>query len=192
MAHRDLRTTLQSLSDQSIKTSRCLDDTYYSILEKVSTLRQTIGTLQELSDLTKELHSNFETDARELTDDVQGQFENSDNFDTQQKQVAALEERIRAGKEKADALTARLAEAKERVDARAKSEAQWEASTDRTLPQNEYEFAVINIMYRLVAVLWRHTHLHGLPHYDPGTLPPSQTHSHRHTSQPRTRPCHRA
>ena len=68
----------------------------------------------------------------DLLDDVQGQFENSDNFHTQQKQVSALEERLMAGKEKADALTARLAEAKERVDRRARREAQWEASTNRT------------------------------------------------------------
>ncbi|KAF1359568.1 hypothetical protein EJ07DRAFT_166130 [Lizonia empirigonia] len=128
---RDLRIALQSLSDQSLKTSRRLDDTYYSILEKVSTLRQTIGTLQALSSLTKELHGNFKTDAQELLDDVQGQFENSVSFDSQQRQLAALEERIRAGKEKADTLTSRLATAKERVHARAKSEAQWEASTNR-------------------------------------------------------------
>ncbi|KAJ4344168.1 hypothetical protein N0V95_006283 [Ascochyta clinopodiicola] len=128
---RDLRTVLQSLSDQSLKTSRRLDDTYYSILEKVSTLRQTIGTLQELSSLTKELHGNFETDAQELLDDVQGQFESSNNFDTQQKQLAALEERIRVGKDKADSLTTRLTAAKERVNARAKSEAQWEADTNQ-------------------------------------------------------------
>ncbi|KAF2627765.1 hypothetical protein BU25DRAFT_340639 [Macroventuria anomochaeta] len=129
--YRDLRAALQSLSDQSLKTSRRLDDTYYSILEKVSTLRQTIGTLQELSGLTKELHGNFETDAQDLLNDVKGQFENSDNFDVQQKQVAVLEERIRVGKEKADALTARLTEVKEKVDRRARSEAQWEADTNR-------------------------------------------------------------
>ncbi|XPS93748.1 hypothetical protein M3J09_003089 [Ascochyta lentis] len=128
---RNLRTVLQSLSDQSLKTSRQLDDTYYSILEKVSTLRQTIGTLQELCGLTKDLHGNFETDAQELLDDVQGQFESANSFDTQQKQLTALEERIRIGKEKADTLTTRLAAAKERVDARAKSEAQWESSTNR-------------------------------------------------------------
>lgn len=191
MAHRDLRVALQSLSDQSIKTSRRLDDTYYSILEKVSTLRQTIGTLQELSDLTKELHNNFEADAQELIDDVQGQFDNSDNFDAQQKQVAALEERIRAGKKKADALTARLAKAKECVDARAKSEAQWEASTDRTLPQNGYCLAATKIVYRLVAVFWRHAHIRSLAHRDAGTLPPSQTHSCQHAPRTRTRYCHR-
>ncbi|KAJ4988067.1 hypothetical protein SVAN01_06479 [Stagonosporopsis vannaccii] len=129
--HRDLRSALQSLSDQSLKTSRRLDDTYYSILEKISTLRQTIGTLQELSGLTRELHGNFETDAQALLDDIQGQFKSSNNFDAQRNQIVALEERVAAGKEKAHALTARLVEAKERVDRRAKSEAQWEASMNR-------------------------------------------------------------
>ena len=133
MAHRDLRAALQSLSDQSLKTSRRLDDTYYSILEKVSVLRQTIGTLQELSGLTKELHDNFETDTTELVEDVTGQVEAFDGFQTQQKQVSNLESRIKAGKEKADALTARLAKAKERVDAKAKSEAQWQAKNTRTI-----------------------------------------------------------
>jgi predicted RNase H-like nuclease (RuvC/YqgF family) len=122
MARRDLRAVLQSLSDQSLKTSRRLDDTV---------LRQTIGTLQELSGLTKELHDNFESDTTELVEDVTGQVEAFDGFKAQQEQVSGLEERIRAGKEKADALTARLERAKERVDARAKSEAQWQAKNTR-------------------------------------------------------------
>jgi predicted RNase H-like nuclease (RuvC/YqgF family) len=133
MARRDLCAALQSLSDQSLKTSRRLDDTYYSILEKVSVLRQTIGTLQELSGLTKELHDNFKTDTSELVEDVTGQVEAFDGFQTQQKQVSSLESRIKAGKEKADSLTARLAKAKERVDAKAKSEAQWQAKNTRTI-----------------------------------------------------------
>jgi predicted RNase H-like nuclease (RuvC/YqgF family) len=131
MARRDLRAVLQTLSDQSLKTSRRLDDTYYSILEKVSVLRQTIGTLQELSGLTKELHENFESDTTELLEDVTGQVEAFDGFKTQQEQVSGLEERIKTGKEKADALTARLERAKERVDARARSEAQWQAKNTR-------------------------------------------------------------
>ncbi|KAI8939968.1 hypothetical protein NX059_003692 [Plenodomus lindquistii] len=128
---RDLRAALQSLSDQSLKTSRRLDDTYYSILEKVSVLRQTIGTLQELSSLTKELQINFESDTKELVKDVSGQVEAFDGFESSQRQVCALEERIKAGKDKAAGLNARLARAKERVDARAKSEAQWQATNTR-------------------------------------------------------------
>ncbi|EDU50901.1 hypothetical protein PtrSN002B_004697 [Pyrenophora tritici-repentis] len=123
----DVRRALQSLSDQSLQTSRRLDDTYYTILEKASVLRQTIGTLQELSSLTRELHENFESDTTELVDDVKGQVEVFDGFKTQQEQVTGLEDRIKVGREKADALTARLAKAQERVNAKAKSEAEWQA-----------------------------------------------------------------
>jgi chromosome segregation ATPase len=132
-ATRALRTALKSLSDQSLKTSRRLDDTYYSILEKVSVLRQTIGSLQELSGLTKELHENFESDTTELVDDVQGQFDGFDNFDAQQQQILGLEDRIQVGKQKADSLTDRLAKAKERVDARAQAELEWETKNTRML-----------------------------------------------------------
>lgn len=131
---RDLRTALKSLSDQSLKTSRRLDDTYYSILEKVSVLRHTIGSLQELSGLTKELHENFESDTKELVEDVRGQFDGFDNFDTQQQQIVSLEDRIQVGKTKADSLTERLAKAKERVDARAQAEVEWEAKNTRMAP----------------------------------------------------------
>jgi hypothetical protein len=131
-ANRDLHTALKSLSDQSLKTSRRLDDTYYSILEKVSVLRQTIGSLQELSGLTKELHENFESDTKELLDDVQGQIDGFGAFDSQQKQIVDMEERVKAGKNKADSLTERLARAKDRVDARARSEVEWEAKHIRT------------------------------------------------------------
>ncbi|KAL6711936.1 hypothetical protein ACN47E_002979 [Coniothyrium glycines] len=130
---RDVRRALQSLSDQSLKTSRRLDDTYYSILEKLSVLRQTIGTLQELSGLTKELQENFESDTRDLIEDVSGQVEGFDDFNTQQEHVRSLEQRINAGKQKADALKMRLARAKDRVDARAKAEAEWQATNTHRL-----------------------------------------------------------
>jgi hypothetical protein len=122
---------LHKLSEQSLKTSRRLDDTYYSILEKVSSLRQTIGNLQELSGLTKELHETFQSDTKELAEDAHGQFEGFGEFEPQQEQVTALEERIRVGKEKAEALTTRLEEVKNKVDARVKLEAEWEATTSR-------------------------------------------------------------
>jgi hypothetical protein len=89
--------------------------------------------LQELSGLTKELHENFESDTTELVDDVQGQFDGFDNFDAQQQQILGLEDRIQVGKQKADSLTDRLAKAKERVDARAQAELEWETKNTRML-----------------------------------------------------------
>jgi hypothetical protein len=174
---RDLRAALTSLSDQSLKTSRRLDDTYYSILEKVSVLRQTIGSLQELSGLTKELHENFESDTKELVDDIQGQFDTFDNFDSQQQQVVDLEDRIRVGKEKADSLTDRLAKAKERVDVRAQAELAWETKNTRMVPI----CAVIYGPYTDAAFCRSHSDLLGDTWFCPSTrlrlvpLPPVQT-----------------
>jgi chromosome segregation ATPase len=172
--YRDLRTALKSLSDQSLKTSRRLDDTYYSILEKVSVLRQTIGSLQELSGLTKELRENFESDTKELVEDVQGQYDGFDNFDNQQHQIVVLEDRIKISKKKADSLTDRLAKAKERVDARAQAELEWAAKNSR-------RFCLIGIYHMYADMAFRpHTNplvdigVDGCSHLCYGSLPPFQ------------------
>jgi chromosome segregation ATPase len=153
---RELRSSLQTLSNQSLKVSRRLDDTYYSILEKVSLWRQTIGSLQELVGLTKELHESFQADTQGLAEDIQGQFEGFDNFDTQQEQVTALETRIKAGKEKANALGARLAAAQKRVEARARTEEELEARKIRKLSY-AYSGTSFNMVHRPSA--------HGLEHF---------------------------
>lgn len=175
MEFRELRSSLQTLSDQSLKTSRHLDDTYYSILEKVSLLRQTIGSLQELSGLTKELHENFRSDTQELVEDIKGQFDAFGNFEKQQEQVAALEERIKAGKEKADSLTARLMEAKKRVEARAKSEAEWDARITRTLACLYYTSLGANLLYRTTEIPLGHPRHYRGSHHTRNSLPAIQT-----------------
>jgi chromosome segregation ATPase len=172
---RDLRTALKTLSDQSLKTSRRLDDTYYSILEKLSVLRQTIGSLQELSGLTKELHDNFESDTKELLEDVQGQYDGFDNFDSQQQQIVDLEERMQVGKKKADSLTDRLAKAKERVDARAQSESEWTAKNTRTTSRNRV-YQILTSCYRSHSHLLGYFGLHSCCYLRLGCLPPLQAH----------------
>jgi DNA repair exonuclease SbcCD ATPase subunit len=131
MSHRALRTTFHSLSDDSLKTSRQLDDTYYSILEKLTVVRRAIANLQELSNMTKQLHETFQADTRELTEDIQGQFDGFADFKGQEKELEELENRIKVGTEKADALTKRLDEAKSKVEAREKVEREWEKKTNR-------------------------------------------------------------
>lgn len=112
---RELLNTMHKLSDHSLTATRRLDDIYYSILEKFSTLRNTISSLQELSDLTKDLHHDFEEEAKENTNDIQAQIDALANFSAQQKKVTELEERIQRGRERAVQLDDRLANCKERV-----------------------------------------------------------------------------
>ena len=137
MLPRELRSSLQALSEHSLKTTRRLDDTYYSILEKLSILRSTIGGLQELSALTKELHESFQNDADEFQGEVEGQIDVFNEFEVQRQQIEKLEARIRAGREKADALNARLEEARRQVEARERIEGEWEAKMSRMFCMRE-------------------------------------------------------
>lgn len=96
-------------------------------------LRSTIGELQELSSLTKELHEDFQSDADELEEEISTQLDNFNDFKPQQDQIALLEVRVQDGKKKAVALNARLDDARKRVDMREKIEKEWEAKISSTL-----------------------------------------------------------
>lgn len=144
-----------------------------------------------MSGLTKELHENFESDTKDLTDDVEGQIDGFQNFDKQQKQIVDLEQRVKEGKTKADALTERLSKAKERVDARARSEVEWEVKHTRT-PSTRNTGAQptqLTVPSRARTHILGNLRLHSHPHPRLSSLPPAQAarrHA-RHESSPRLR-----
>jgi len=129
----ELRSSLQTLSEYSLNSTRRTDDTYYSILEKLSMLRATIGELQELSTLTKELHEDFLHDADELEEEITAQMDAFHDFEPQEQQIEVLEERVKVGREKARTLNIRLDDARKRVEIRERVEREWEAKISRRL-----------------------------------------------------------
>jgi DNA repair exonuclease SbcCD ATPase subunit len=137
MRNRELRASLQTLSEYSLTSTRRTDDTYYSILEKLAVLRSTIGELQELSSFTRELHEDFQNDADELEEEVNGQLDAFHNFEPQEQQVAVLEERVNAGREKARGLNRRLDDARKRVEVRERVEKEWEAKISSMPPPSQ-------------------------------------------------------
>lgn len=112
-------------------TTRRLDDTYYSILEKVSGLHNTIDGLQELSMLTKKLGDEFTSDADELVDEVNNSLDSIGDFESQARLLEEFEARIVTGKEKAARLNERLEAARKRVDERERLEEEWRTSVNR-------------------------------------------------------------
>ena len=124
----ELQSTLHSMSEQSMKTTRSLDDLYYALLEKLSGLRGTIGNLQELAGLTKRLHEQFREDAGELTGDLRKQIEAFGGFKAQQVKIEAIDGRMKESREKADRLSERLERARERVSALEVREKEWQDS----------------------------------------------------------------
>ncbi|KAE9968205.1 hypothetical protein EG328_007690 [Venturia inaequalis] len=112
---KELRESLQALSDQSMKTTRQLDDLYYSILEKLSVLQSTISNLQDLSSMTKNLHTEFQKETSTFEADMREQIEAFGGFDNPKQRIGDFEKRVKTSKAKADELSARLESARARV-----------------------------------------------------------------------------
>lgn len=115
MTYRELRESLQALSDQSMKTTRQLDDVYYSILEKLSVLQSTISNLQDLSSMTKDLHKEFQSETDTFEAEMREQIDAFGGFEDPKKKIGDFEARVKTSKAKADELSARLESARARV-----------------------------------------------------------------------------
>lgn len=122
---------LQSLSELSMSTTRNLDDIYYSILEKASTLQNTINSLQELSLLTKQLHHDFDGRADELKEVGQEQINSFGGFNAQKERIDGLDSRVKTSREKADKLSSRLQAAQERIRVLEVREGEWQTTVNR-------------------------------------------------------------
>ena len=132
LVSRELLTCLAQINHYSNTTTRRLDDTYYSILEKLSALQSAVASLQEVSNLTSQLQSDFEGEARNLEQDIKGQVDEVGEFEAQQEMVTALEARLKAGKEKSDMLVERLDAVRGSLAGWERKEGEWQASMSST------------------------------------------------------------
>ena len=124
---------MSSLSRIATITTRRLDETYYSILERVPILQSTISSLQEISLRTSTLHHDFQEDADELVSDIKDQISSYKTSNTSQAKIESLESRIRNGRVKVSLLGQRLENVRARVETWEKQEAQWQAQVSNRL-----------------------------------------------------------
>ncbi|KAH9214536.1 hypothetical protein DL95DRAFT_389506, partial [Leptodontidium sp. 2 PMI_412] len=104
----ELRNALNNLNTHSNLTTRRLDTTYYSVLEKLTTLQSTITSLKELAHLTRGLTEQFGTEAQEVVDDVTGQVDGFNGFRDQEARIKGLMERVDGGRERIKILAGRV------------------------------------------------------------------------------------
>jgi chromosome segregation ATPase len=114
-----------------MKTTRKLDDSYYSCLEKLAVLQSTISTLQELSTLTGHLHESFQADTSDLKSEMETQIGSFGGFHDQNERIDGLEMRVRSSKNKADELSGRLENARARVRTLEAREEEWQTTISR-------------------------------------------------------------
>lgn len=129
----ELRSSLKGVEKVGMDSTRELDDTYYSILEKASILRSTVASLQQLANDSKKMHSQFKEETEKLETETKQSVESFDNFDQQEETINALVKRLQESRDKTSGLNDRLESARLRVEAyegrdnakQARRRAQW-------------------------------------------------------------------
>jgi len=112
----ELRGALKKVEELGMQSTRELDDTYYSILEKAETLRNTVQEMQRLADDSRSTRETFESSAKELEQDVTKTLDGFGEFKQQEETIDALVERLAKSKSKTDTLNDRLEDARKRVE----------------------------------------------------------------------------
>lgn len=112
-----LRTSLSAVEDVAMSSTRQLDDTYYAILERASLLRNTVASLQQLTEESRRMHSGFEEETKQLEQSIISRFDGFANFDPQEVTINSLVDQLKHSKQNADELNDRLEAARNRVEA---------------------------------------------------------------------------
>ncbi|KAI8720969.1 hypothetical protein NCS52_00543100 [Fusarium sp. LHS14.1] len=111
-----LKQSLVELGTFSTSTARRLDETYYAVLEKMTSLQSTVSVLKELAEESQSIHNNFEKDAREIENDITAQIASFGQFEEHQNNIESLQARIQDGRSRIRSLSERVDIVRERVE----------------------------------------------------------------------------
>ncbi|EEH08434.1 conserved hypothetical protein [Histoplasma capsulatum G186AR] len=121
------RAALTTLSALSTTITRRLDTTYYTLLEKIASLHSAIYSFHTLSTAAFSLHSDFTRETDNLSRATTTQIDEFHSAFTHQiKRIDALEMRMRAGAEKAEALNRRMEVVRGKIEAWDRREGEWQ------------------------------------------------------------------
>ncbi|KAG5978853.1 hypothetical protein E4U43_006986 [Claviceps pusilla] len=110
-----------------------LDDTYYSVLKRMSTLESTVTALRDLAQTSRGICDTFDKDARDLESDIIRQLSAAGHFDEKQRRIAALQKRIYESRDKIAALASRVDVVQASVERWEQADKRWQERTRKRL-----------------------------------------------------------
>ncbi|KAJ5923079.1 hypothetical protein N7516_010782 [Penicillium verrucosum] len=128
-----LRSALTSIGTLATDVTRRLDYTYYNLLGKMTALNSTISSFQELSDSASTLLNDFEHETAGLDQDIRKQLNDLKGFEPQIQMADALEQRMKAGRQRVEELGKRLETVRHEIDSWEQRETEWQTRTSRRL-----------------------------------------------------------
>lgn len=117
----------------STLTTRRLDETYYNVLEKLTSLQNTIVALKDLAQASTTTNDGFIAESQAVITEAQAQLDGFGDFTEQQRRVQALQERVHGGRERIAALSARVDVVRQRVEKWERADREWQERTRRRL-----------------------------------------------------------
>lgn len=111
-----MKQSLVELGTFSTSTARRLDETYYAVLQKMSTLQSTVSALKELAEESQSIHRTFEKDACEIENDITSQIAAMGQFKEHQDNIESLQTRVQDGRARIRALSDRVDIVREQVE----------------------------------------------------------------------------
>lgn len=148
---RNLKKSLLDLGDFSAEATRRLDETYYSVLEKLSVLQTSIIGLQDLALRSRKVTEDFQKDSNGLVKDIQSQISSLSHVGQQRQRIDELQGRVQKGMAKVAKLSGRVDVVMESVGGWERADTEWQESTRRRL---KVIWAIMSVAFFGVVLLF--------------------------------------
>ncbi|KAH8910831.1 hypothetical protein BR93DRAFT_923543 [Coniochaeta sp. PMI_546] len=145
-----LKKSLADLNTFSNATTQRLDDTYYSVLEKLGMLQHTIVALKELAGMSQETSKQFEKESNDIVTEITSQINSFGGFGEQERRIQALTARIHGGRDKVKTLSERVDVVRERIETWERADREWQERTRRRL---KAIWVVTSVLLALLLIL---------------------------------------
>ncbi|KAK5624646.1 hypothetical protein RRF57_000362 [Xylaria bambusicola] len=146
-----LKRSLVELNSFSNATIARLDETYSSILQRLGSLKSTMVAMRELTAMSEDLNESFTRESRALVSEIQSQLRVYDQSEDQKKRIQDLQARIRAGRDKVQALSKRVDVVRERIEGWEKADKEWQ---ERTRKRLRIIWIIISVVTFVLVVLF--------------------------------------
>lgn len=149
--YRGIKNSLMDLSSFSTSTTRRLDETYYSVLEKKSMLHNTISAIKELAVASHRLAGDFEREAEDMARDVEGQLATLGQFNEQEQRIEALQGRIEKGRTRIQGLGERVDLVRRRIEGWERADREWQEKTRKRL---RIVWIVMSVVFAILILIF--------------------------------------
>jgi ABC-type transporter Mla subunit MlaD len=146
-----LQRSLAGLENFANVTTKRLDDTYYSLGEKLNALQGTITALKELAESSQKLNETFSAETEALVADINSQLDAFGQFEDQQRRIQSLQNRITLGRESIALLSKRVDGVRERMESWERADKEWQ---ERTRKRLKVVWIVTSVVIFVVVLLY--------------------------------------